>query len=187
MHETFRRTASGDVRFKYPEPMSWHNKAKHWVDNHNQWRHAPIDLAEIWKMQWWPHCQFSFFLSISEVNEATSRGRARGVIADPVLTFRKKLAIKLMENTLNSEGRTMSPSSRLLRSRESFLVEHSLDVQPAYSGKWTGNSWSKTKQKHQKLYCRATAGCTNRIRTYCVCNKRVPMCQSCHITHVTTL
>ena len=55
-HGTFRRTQSGaDIRFNYPEPMSWHNKSKHWVDDHNQWRHSPIDLAKVWNTpQWWP-------------------------------------------------------------------------------------------------------------------------------------
>ena len=54
-HKTFRRTATGDVHFSYPEPFSWHNKTKCWVDDHNQRRHSPINLAEIWKTQWWPH------------------------------------------------------------------------------------------------------------------------------------
>ncbi len=35
-HVTFRRMTGGDFNFKYPEPFSWHIKAKHWVDDHNQ-------------------------------------------------------------------------------------------------------------------------------------------------------
>ena len=98
-HATMRRTAAGDVHFKYPEPMSWHNKSKHWVDDHNQRRHSPIDVAQVWKTQWWPHRQFCFFLTISEVNAANLRGRARGEQAEPVLTFQKKLAIAMLHLT----------------------------------------------------------------------------------------
>ena len=86
-HETWRGTATGNVSFKYPEPFSWHSKAKHWVDDHNQRRHSPIDLAEIWKTQWWPHRQFTFLLGVVEVNAANSRGRARDEPGGSVLEF----------------------------------------------------------------------------------------------------
>ena len=135
-HGTFRRTAAGaDVRFNYPEPMSWHNKAKHWVDDHNQRRHSPIDLAEVWKTQWWPHRQFSFFLTITEVNAANSRARARDGIAEPVLTFRKKLAIAMLDNTLDNNGRIVDASNRLLQSHSAFVEEHTFQTRPNFSGK----------------------------------------------------
>jgi hypothetical protein len=54
-HKTFWRTSAGDLHFSYLGPFSWHNKAKHWDDYHNQCRQSPINLAEIWKTQWWPH------------------------------------------------------------------------------------------------------------------------------------
>jgi hypothetical protein len=187
-HGTFCRTAAGaDVRFNYSEPMSWHNKAKHWVDDHNQRRHSPIDLAEVWKTQWWPHRQFSFFLTITEVNAANSRGRAQDGIAEPVLAFQKKLAIAMLDNTLDNNGRIVDASNRLLRSHSAFVEEHTFQTRPNFSGKWEGNHWAKTKKKHQKLQCRASNSCIKRIRTYCSCNKGLPMCQACHITHVTSL
>jgi hypothetical protein len=95
-HKTKQSTALGVVEFCYPKPVSWHNQPKHWVDDHNQRRHAPIDLAEIWKTQWWPHCQFAFFLTISETNAANSRGRAKGISADPQLKFHKALAMCML-------------------------------------------------------------------------------------------
>lgn len=183
-HATMRRTAAGDVHFKYPEPMSWHNKSKHWVDDHNQRRHSPIDVAEVWKTQWWPHRQFCFFLTISEVNAANSRGRARGEQAEPVLTFRKKLAIAMLDNTFDDHGRIRDASYRLLRTRESIVEEHSLETRPNFSGKWEGRRWATTKQKHQKTQCYT---CNKRIRTYCSCNRGLPMCQACHLIHVTNL
>ena len=187
-HATSRTTRTGaQVHFKYPEPVSWHNKAKHWVDDHNQRRHSPIDLAESWKTQWWPHWQFSFFLSISEVNAANSRGRARGVIAEPVLIFQKKLAVALLENQLNNDGRIDDAVYRLLRLRSSISADHRLETRPNHTGKWEGFRWSKTKEKYQKLQCRSSVTCIKRVRTYCTCRKSVPMCQDCHLHHVMTL
>ncbi|KAL7476796.1 LOW QUALITY PROTEIN: hypothetical protein ACHAW6_002629 [Cyclotella cf. meneghiniana] len=34
--------------FKYCEPMSHHNRSKHWVDDINNCRHDPISLEDVW-------------------------------------------------------------------------------------------------------------------------------------------
>ncbi|KAL7486811.1 hypothetical protein ACHAW6_012417 [Cyclotella cf. meneghiniana] len=54
-HQTFRIVNGQRITFQYPEPISGHNRAKHWVDNHNNHRHDPIDLAETWQTKWWPN------------------------------------------------------------------------------------------------------------------------------------
>jgi hypothetical protein len=78
-HKTRRTTAGGVVtEFCYPEPVSCHNQSKHWVDDHNQCRHAPVDLTESWKTKWWPHQQFAFFLQylrlMRQIRGAEQRG-----------------------------------------------------------------------------------------------------------------
>ncbi len=55
--------------FKYLEPILGHNHAKHWVDDHNNRRHAPIGLDQMWKTKWWPTRQFAFLVGIVDVNE----------------------------------------------------------------------------------------------------------------------
>ena len=147
-----RRTpAEGPViEFYYPEPMSWHNSAKHWVDDHNQRRQAPIDIADIWKTQWWPHRQFSFFISISETNAANSRARGRGEQAEPQLTFRKSLAMCMLENTLDDNGNIVRTEGRSLRSGLSVTDEHKLETRPVFTGRWLGTHWHKTKAKYNK-------------------------------------
>ena len=184
-HATFRRTAGGDFNFKYPEPFSRHNKAKHWVDDHNQCRHSQINIVEAWKTQWWPHRQFTFILGIAEVNAANSRGRARDASADPVLSVQKKVAILMMDNMIDNERRIVSSPQRLLRTRRMAVNEHLLETRPNFTGRWLGTSWKTNKQEHQKSKCDADPGCKNRIRTYCSCNKARPMCSQCHILHVT--
>ena len=85
--KTFLENFGGRCSLSYPELFSWHSKAKHWVDDHNHQRHSLIDLAEIWKIQWWPHQQFTFILRIAEVITANLRGQARYVKAEPVLSI----------------------------------------------------------------------------------------------------
>ena len=48
------------ISFNYTEPHKGHNKTKHWVDDHNNRRHDPIDISEMWRTKWWPNLQFSF-------------------------------------------------------------------------------------------------------------------------------
>jgi hypothetical protein len=186
-HKTKRTTAAGTVEFCYPEPVSLHNRAKHWVDDHNQRRHAPIDIADIWKTQWWPHRQFAFFLGISEANAANSRGRAKGVAAEPQLKFRKALSLLMLENTLDDDGKIVRTVDRCLRVRGGGVAEHELKTRPINTGRWLGHYWKKTEQKYQKLKCFNGCDPQARVRTYCACNKGLPMCSPCHVVHCTSV
>ena len=137
------------VEFYYPEPVAWHNQSKHWVNDHNQRRQAPIDLADCWKTQWWPHHQFAFFLAISETNAANSRARAKGDLAEPQLQFRRALAFCMMENTLNDAGVIVRQVERCLRTRDAVLAEHVLVTRPDFSGRGLAHSGAK-RSKYTK-------------------------------------
>ena len=67
-HRAYRQINGEWKSFKYAEPMSRHNKAKHWVDDVNNRRHDPIGLEDVWATKWWPNRQFTFLCSIAEVN-----------------------------------------------------------------------------------------------------------------------
>ncbi len=59
-HETSRDITNADgsrsrIQFKYPEPISRHNQAKHWVDDTNNGQHNLIVLSDIWRTKWWPN------------------------------------------------------------------------------------------------------------------------------------
>ena len=58
-----------------------------WVNNVNKHRHDPVGLETTWKTKWWPNRQFTFLLSISEVNAGQARARARDNKPDPTLIF----------------------------------------------------------------------------------------------------
>ena len=45
-HQAFSMIGGKCITFKYPEPHSGHNKGKHWVDDYNNRRHNPIDIAD---------------------------------------------------------------------------------------------------------------------------------------------
>jgi len=188
-HKTRRTTAGGVVmECCSPELVSCHNQSKHWVDDHNQCRHALVDPAESWKTKWWPHWQFAFFLAISEANAANSKGLAKEEQANPQLQFRKAMmAMLMLENTMDDDGNIVRPVHRSLRTRAALVVEHDLKTRPVHTGKWMGNYWTTTSQKYQKLLCFNGCNPQMRVRTYCSCNKSVPMCSSCHVSHILSL
>ena len=63
-HSTWRCVNGEWKTFWYAEPFCRHNKGKNWVDEVNNHRHDPFG----WKTKWWLNRQFTFLLSVVEVN-----------------------------------------------------------------------------------------------------------------------
>ena len=61
-HGPWRLVGGMWKKFKYAEPFSHHNRAKHWVDEVNNCCQDPIGLEEVWAAKWWSnqHNHFSF-------------------------------------------------------------------------------------------------------------------------------
>jgi hypothetical protein len=113
-HKTMRRI-NGDSeprRFCYVEPLSRHNKAKHWVDDHNNCRHGAVSLADGWKTKWWPHRQFTFVMGVVEVNCINTMARAHKEPAESQLLFRRNLAKLMILNTISNDGRRLRDMER---------------------------------------------------------------------------
>ena len=103
-HTTYRYVGGEWKSFKYCEPMSHHNHAKHWVDDINNRRHDPIGLEEVWATKWWPHRQFTFICLIAEVNALNSRARGRSEPAEAGLIFWRRLAEQMLKNKISDSG-----------------------------------------------------------------------------------
>ena len=119
--------------FNYAEPFLRYSKAKHWVDDVNQRRHAPISLESAWGTKWWANRQFTFLLSVAEVNATMARARARKEPTDSVLGFRKHLAKLMLENKLNEHG--VAPNS-LICPRRVSNTPHVLCKREKFQGKY---------------------------------------------------
>ena len=183
-HETSRALADGSrKKFKYPEPISRHNYAKHWVDDVNSRRHDPIAINDVWRTKWWPTRQITMFVGVAEVNANNTRARARGVPAEPQLDFRKNFAWKMIENNLDNDGDVIStPEPVRTRSARAIVAEHSFETRPNFSSIWLGDRWKEASNPYQKTVCR----CGQRCRTYCACDRRVTLCKNCYGLHLLT-
>jgi hypothetical protein len=120
-------------------------------------------------------------------NAANLRGHAKGIDADPQLKFRKALAMCMLENSLNDEGKIVRIVPRCLRNLDAVVAENVLKTCLNNTGKCVGNGRSDSMQIHQKTvwYC----GCNPWVKvcTYCTFNKAVIMCKVCHKRHVIAL
>ena len=181
-HLTYRNINGEWTSFKYAEPMSRHNRSKHWVDDVNNRRHDPIGLEDVWATKWWPTRQFTFICSVAEVNAVNSRARARKGKTDPQLTFRRNLALDMLENKI---GLTKEPINSPIKTRRQRKVPgHCKKTRPTFSGKWDSvkGKWKHVRTEYMRLDC---AVCKKSTRTYCVCNPSVSLCERCYYDHET--
>ena len=179
-HLTWRLVDRQWKSFKYAEPFSRHNKGKHWVDNINKRRHSPILLESAWGTKWWANRQFTFLLSMAEVNASMTKARAMQKPADSVLSFWKQLAKLMLENKLNEHG--MAPNSPICHRRVSN-TSHVLCKREKFQGKYDPERRAfKRVRTTEYLACPCTE-CRKNTRTYCSCNLSIDLCSSCFGAH----
>ena len=88
-------------KFKYRQPFGLHFRYLHQVYEHNNIMHAPISIERTRATKLWPDRNFICYLDVTEVNTALADGHFRkGGKLIPTLHFRRKIAHKMMENTV---------------------------------------------------------------------------------------
>jgi hypothetical protein len=182
-HPTWRKVDGRWKSFKYTEPFSRYSKAKHWVDDHNNRRHDPIGLEEVWGTKWWPMRHFTFMCSVAEVNACHSQARGKREQTMPQLEFRRKLAQELRHNTLDVPQEV--PQAVVAARRRTNTV-HALTKRSREEGSWNPaqRRFRKVDTVYLKLKCH---GCGKKIRTYCSWSPATPLCSVCFGTHINDL
>ena len=88
-------------QFTYLQPFGLHFRYRYQVDDHNNWRHAPISLEMIWATKFWIYHNFSWYIAVSEVNTALESGHFQNdEVVKPSLDFRRDLEIEFLENKI---------------------------------------------------------------------------------------
>ena len=179
-HSTWRLVDGTWKTFKYSEPFSRHNRGKHWVDDVNNRRHNPIGLESTWATKWWPNQQFTFILLVAEANAVQAQARATNQTAMPMLEYRKKLAMRMMQNKLGDNG-VAAPSPK--HTRASISREHVLTKRAKKQGKW--NPYTRQFNKTKSLYVpRPCSVCGKTTRDYCSCDPGCDLCRVCFGRHL---
>ena len=140
--------------FKYAEPFSHHNHAKHWVDN---------VLEEIWAKNGGQIINLHSYCSEANALQAWAHGKKKG--AELTLNFWKQLAKCMIFNKLGDNG--VAPTSPTNMSRK---------------GSWLGReSFNTVKTPY---LCEKCSNCTQTTREYCTCAPLHPLCRGCFVLHL---
>jgi hypothetical protein len=180
-HTTWREVSGQWKTFKYAELFSRHNRGKHWVDDINKQRHTPISLesASAWKTKWWSNRQFTFLLSVAEVNAGMARARAKRLPAELVLDFRRNLAKIMLENRLNEYG--VAPNSPICPRRVSNNP-HVIKKRARNKGRYDPER-CHFKQVNTVYLARPCTVCRKDTRDYCSCDPSIDLCSACFGAH----
>ena len=92
-----------------PKVIGNHFLFRHSVNDHNNKRHSPISIEEIWSTKWWPNRVFAFLLAVTEVNVALGMVEFGGKNPISQIEFRKSLANTLIHNEYFNEQNNASP------------------------------------------------------------------------------
>ena len=178
-HKTWQKVDDHWRSFNYTEPFSRYSHAKHWVDDHNNRRHDPIGLEEVWATKWWPMRQFTFICAVAEVKAYYSQARGRHEATLP-LNFRRKLAQQLLQNTLDAPVDV--PVARVANRRRRN-TRHALLKRGKNEGKWqpAKRHFRKVRTVYLVLQCQRCK--TKMCRTYCACSPATSLCEGCFALH----
>jgi hypothetical protein len=174
--------------FKFLEPFSRYSRGKHWVDDHNNRRHDPIGLEEVWHTKWWPMRQFTFICSVAEVNAVQSRAQGTPDLTLPQLQFRRKLAQQMLENTIGVVQVVPEvPEVAPRRTRRQSNEQHQCLRRGINDGTW--NPYTRRFNRVETDYVRHRCSkCGAKMaRHYCSCDPSTPLCIGCHAIHANSL
>ena len=114
---------------------------QHSVDDHNNKRHSPISIEEIWATKWWPNRVFATLLAVTEINVSLGMVEFCDNAPTSQIEFRKKLADVLINNEYFNEEDDTTPVKKAKKQRTSV---HSYCTLP--KGKnFKKDKWSKRR------------------------------------------
>ena len=187
-----RRVGGELVQFQYGEVMNNYYFGRHAVDDNNNNRQGCLSFEEVFQMKDCAMQQLGFIIALCQTNAflAYNYFKNRKLNEEELETkasFTRRLAKELIENDMwerqkkkdiERDNENNNNSSKKWKRIE----EHELIKMPPYRGKWNGVEFVRVMQKYQKYVC-TTPNCTNRVRTYCKCDKSLVLCMECYTIH----
>ena len=118
------------------------------------------------------------------MNVLNSHARGRRQSKESMISFRKNLAVQMMEYDLEYQCVPRQPlKGPITRGASSVSTGegvNGLETWPHFTSHWLRSTWKRAKDKYQKTTCI----CKNQCRTYCRCNKGHGMCVQCFNAHI---
>jgi hypothetical protein len=133
----------------YVRQLSHYNKARHWVDDHNNCKHMVSCLSDQWKTKWWSNRQFTFIWDVAKVrtNHIMTRGCKQP--AERQLQFWRNFANIMILNKITSKGMRVMEMERPVTRPHLCTKECQLYLnQPPYLLGWLGLELKCSKARY---------------------------------------
>ena len=181
-----RRVGNDIVQFQYGELHNHYYSGRHAVDDNNNNRQGCLSLEEVFVPKAWEMRQFGFIIALCQTNAFVLYNyfRAKKNLNEvSKAEFVRGLCNELINNEVYSSHKSDEEenSKNIGGKRRKRVEEHVLCKIPARHGKWNGKMFRPMKQSYQKYRC--SYGCGSMIRTYCICDKSLMLCNECYSIH----
>ena len=156
-----------------------------WMTNSNDWQ-CCLSLEDVFVPKEWEMRQFGFIVALVQTNAFLLYNFSRsqnGLQEVPKAQFVRELCKEMIENDEYKEAKEKDENDNEKRSSKRLkrAEEHMLCKLLAGHGKWNGKEFRATSQPYQKYRC--SSGCGSMIRTYCLCDKTLMLCNECYSIH----
>ena len=171
-------------QFIYLHPFGIHFRYVNQVDDQNNQRHVPISLEGACSTKLYPDRNFTWYLSVLEVNIDLASGHFQndGVV-QPSLYFQRYFAIECLENKIGVESGQNGLPNRIYKlpmyvNCEKITVKHHGGMCDPKKNK------GKVEQKYQKQRCQNYSKFSKKTRVDYNCSKIILLCSVCFIDNI---
>ena len=173
------------MEFQYCKYQNFYFWARHAVDDNNHNRSAYLSLEDAVNTKSWTMRQFTFIDAVSEVNACLSYNYfVRRPKKLPFLSNTEFRRIIVKSMVTNSDWRN---DALHVANAEGIAQDCLLKHYTKGQGEWSEDKGEFKLPSHpyQKFRCKFGGGaCKRLVRTYCLCNPKLTMCNMCFGYHI---
>ena len=178
--------------FQYPEPIAHYYQGRHACDDNNHFRQGIASIEDGWQTKKYHHRMFAVALGMCETNAKLAHDFFKGVPSAAKVTsvqWRHRLIDDLLR--LYPPPIYNSPQKKQRRSADVSVAlnGHCHVTKPLHTGEYVGrgpntiDGFRKVLKPYQQVACQGVR-CGKACRTYCACDKSIPLCATCYAVHL---
>jgi hypothetical protein len=178
--------------FQYSEPIAHYYHGRHAADDNNHFRQGIASIEDGWATKKYHHRMFAVALGMCETNSKLAHDYFKQVPTSEKLTnvqWRQRLIDDLLRLYPIPEVASPQKKQRTSADLDVALSGHCHVTKPLHAGDYVGrgagliDGFRRCKKQYQQVACKGLR-CGKPCRTYCACDKAIPLCATCYALHL---
>jgi hypothetical protein len=178
--------------FQYSEPIAHYYHGRHAADDNNHFRQGIASIEDGWATKKYHHRMFAVALGMCETNSKLAHDYFKQVPSSQKLTnvqWRQRLIDDLLKLYPIPEVASPQKRQRTSADLDLALSGHLHETKPLHAGDYIGrgaglvDGFRRCKKPYQQQACQGSR-CGKPCRTYCTCDKSIPLCATCYAIHL---